>query len=114
MRNYASLDFRPAPGLNVLVGANAQGKSNLLEAIGLLGTGKSFRTAREGELIRDGSALATLSGEARLRAGNVRLGCTLTAGANGTRKLYAINGQSVRYARYLGRLRVVTFVPANL
>lgn len=114
VRNYASLEFRPPPGLNVLVGANAQGKSNLLEAIGLLGTGKSFRTAREGELIREGYAAAGLSGEARLRAGSVRLSCSLTAGANGTRKLYAVNGQSVRYAGYLGRLRVVTFVPAHL
>ena len=34
-RNYAALDFTPAPGLNVFVGANAQGKSNLLEAIHL-------------------------------------------------------------------------------
>lgn len=114
MRNYATLEFRPPPGLNVLAGPNAQGKSNLLEAIGLLGTGKSFRTAREGELIRDGYASASLSGEARLRAGSVRLSCTLTASASGTRKLYALNGQSVRYAAYLGRLRVVTFVPAHL
>ncbi len=44
MRNYATLEFAPERGLNVFVGANAQGKSNLLEAIGLLGTGKSFRT----------------------------------------------------------------------
>ena len=80
----------------------------------MLGTGKSFRTAREGELIRDGYASASLSGEARLRAGSVRLSCTLTASASGTRKLYALNGQSVRYAAYLGRLRVVTFVPARL
>jgi len=114
VRNYATLEFRPPPGLNVLVGANAQGKSNLLEAIGLLGTGKSFRTAREGELIRDGYASASLSGEARLRAGSVRLSCTLTATPAGTRKLCALNGQSVRYAGYLGRLRVVTFVPAHL
>jgi DNA replication and repair protein RecF len=114
VRNYATLEFRPPPGLCVLAGANAQGKSNLLEAIGLLGTGKSFRTAREGELIRDGYAAASLSGEARLRVGGVRLSCTLTAGANGTRKLYALNGKNVRYAGYLGRLRVVTFVPAHL
>ncbi len=114
VRNYAELEFRPPPGLNVLVGANAQGKSNLLEAIGMLGTGKSFRTAREGELVRDGLAAANLTGEARLRAGSVRLACTLTAGPSGTRKRYSVNGQSVRYAGYLGRLRVVTFVPSHL
>ncbi|MDQ6827212.1 MAG: DNA replication and repair protein RecF, partial [Candidatus Eremiobacteraeota bacterium] len=114
MRNYAALEFVPSPGLNVFVGANAQGKSNLLEAISLLGTGKSFRTAREAELIRSGLASASIVGEARLRAGNVRLGCSIAATAHGTRKLYSINGQSVRYAKFLGSIKVVTFTPVDL
>lgn len=114
MRNYAQLDLEPAPGLNLLVGPNAQGKSNLLEAIGMLGTGKSFRTSREADVIAHGLELATISGEAEVRAGKVRLGCTITATARGTRKLYAVNGRSVRYAKFLGSLRVVTFVPADL
>ncbi|MGP6158066.1 MAG: DNA replication/repair protein RecF [Vulcanimicrobiaceae bacterium] len=114
VRNYASLEFAPVPGLNVLGGANAQGKSNLLEAIALLGTGKSFRTAREGEIVRDGASSATLAGEARLAAGEVRLSCRLVRGTAGLRKTYTVNGQGVRYAAYLGRMRVVTFVPAHL
>ena len=114
VRNYAHLDLDPAPGLNVFVGRNAQGKSNLLEAISLLGTGKSFRTSRERDLIRDGLELATIGGEAQVRAGTVKLGCTITAASRGTRKMYAVNGRSVRYAKFLGSLRVVTFVPADL
>ena len=114
VRNYAALEFDPVPGLNVFVGENAQGKSNLLEAIALLGTGKSFRTSREGEIVRSGLPSATLSGEARLRAGTVRLSCTLNLGASGLRKIYAVNGRSVKYASYLGTLRVVSFVPAHL
>jgi len=114
VRNYAALDFEPVPGLNVLAGSNAQGKSNLLEAIALLGTGKSFRTSREGEIVRSGMPSATLSGEARLKAGTVRLSCSLNLGANGLRKVYAVNGRGVGYASYLGTLRVVTFVPAHL
>ena len=114
MRNYAHLELQPAPGLNVFVGANAQGKSNLLEAISVLGTGKSFRTSRERDLIRDGFELATISGEAHVRAGAIRLGCTLTATPRGSRKLYTVNGRSVRYATFLGSLRVVSFVPADL
>jgi DNA replication and repair protein RecF len=114
VRNYASLEFAPVRGLNVLVGANAQGKSNLLEAIALLGTGKSFRTPREAEIVRSGLPSATLAGEARLKAGTVRLACTLNAGATGVRKVYTVNGRGVRYASYLGTLRVVTFVPAHL
>lgn len=114
VRNYSQLDFEPASGLNVFVGDNAQGKSNLLEAISLLGTGKSFRTKKEGDLIRTGLEIATISGEAQMRAGVVRLGCTITQTARGTRKLYTVNGQSVRYAKFLGSLKVVTFVPADL
>ncbi len=108
------MDLEPAPGLNVFLGRNAQGKSNLLEAICVLGTGKSFRTSKERDLIRDGFELATIAGEARVRAGTLRLGCTISATPRGTRKMYAINGRSVRYAKFLGSLRVVTFVPADL
>jgi len=114
VRNYAQLDLEPAPGLNLFVGPNAQGKSNLLEALGMLGTGKSFRTNRESDVIRHGLELATITGEAEVRAGRVRLGCTITSSPRGARKLYAVNGRSVRYARFLGSLRVVTFIPADL
>jgi len=114
VRNYAALEFTPAAGLNVFVGANAQGKSNLLEAIALLGTGKSFRTSREGEVVRHGLPSASLSGEARVAAGSVRLSCSLAVANGALRKVYAINGRKVRYASYLGRVRVVTFVPAQL
>lgn len=114
VRNYSALEFQPASGLNVLIGANAQGKSNLLEAISLLGTGKSFRTSREGELIASGLESATISGEARLRAGSVRLACTISSAGRGTRKSYSINSQSVRYAKFLGSIKVVTFTPADL
>jgi len=114
VRNYGSLEFSPEPGLNVFVGANAQGKSNLLEAIALLGTGKSFRTAREAEIVKNGMPSAALSGEANVAAGTVRLSCTLNLGATGLRKVYAVNGKGVRYASYLGKMRVVTFVPAHL
>ena len=114
VRNYRSLDFVPAAGLNVVYGANAQGKSNLLEAIAMVATGKSFRTAREREVIAAGTATASLSGEALTQAGTVRLTCTLLLGAGGARKTYAVNGTKVRYAAYLGRLHVVTFVPEDL
>jgi len=113
-RNYASLDFAPTARLNVFVGANAQGKSNLLEAIAMLGTGRSFRTAREVELVRDGARDAAVAGEATLAAGNVRLTCEIERTATGSKKRYAVNGTPVRYAGYLGRARTVTFVPVDL
>ena len=51
-RNYETLDLEAAPGVNLLVGSNAQGKTNLLEAIAFLGSGKSFRTQKNAELVK--------------------------------------------------------------
>jgi len=113
-RNYRSLELEPAPGLNVFLGANAQGKSNLLEAIAMLGTGKSFRTNRESDAIFNGGDIASVTGLAEVRAGTVRLSCSIATTPRGTRKIYTINGDNVRYASFLGRARVVTFVPADL
>jgi DNA replication and repair protein RecF len=113
-RNYAELDFVPEPGLNVLVGRNAQGKSNLLEAIAMLGTGKSFRTARDGEAIRHGAKRGSVDGEAAIAAGEIRLLCTIERRERATRKQFAVNGDTVAFARFIGRTRVVTFVPADL
>lgn len=114
VRNYASLEFFPTPGLNVLLGDNAQGKSNLLEAIAMLGTGKSFRTVRESELIREGSTQAILTGEARVAAGTIRLACGMSVTARGARKEYLVNGERVRYAAFLGRARTVAFAPGDV
>ncbi len=113
-RNYASLDFAPRPGLNVFVGPNAQGKSNLLEALALLATGKSFRAHRESELIRAGRERADVAGEARIAAGAIGLRCGIAHTPAGTRKTFEVNGGAVGFARFLGRTRVVTFVPADL
>jgi DNA replication and repair protein RecF len=113
-RNYASLDVEPAPGLNIFIGSNAQGKSNLLEAIAMLATGKSFRAHREAELVRSGALVAEVGGDARIAAGRLRLRCSIDRSAGSTRKTFDVNGAAVGFARFLGRARVVTFVPADL
>jgi len=62
-RNYHSLSYRPAGRLNVLSGRNAQGKTNLLEALGVLLTGRSFRTSRLADVPSWGTEATTLTGE---------------------------------------------------
>jgi DNA replication and repair protein RecF len=62
-RNHRTLSWSPSPKLNLLSGANAQGKTNLLEALGFLLTGRSFRTARLAEIPCWGSAMASLAGD---------------------------------------------------
>ena len=53
-RNYKELEWNLEPGVNVLMGANAQGKTNLLEAIGYCSTGRSHRTSYDKECIQIG------------------------------------------------------------
>lgn len=64
-RNYGTLSYAPSPKLNVLVGPNAHGKTNLLEALAVLLTGRSFRTTRLGEIPRWGAKESFVSGELR-------------------------------------------------
>src|SRR5690242_19497045 len=54
-RNYRELDLALPPGLIILQGRNAQGKSNILEAIALVATSRSFRTSSEREAVRWGA-----------------------------------------------------------
>ncbi|HEU4367891.1 MAG TPA: DNA replication and repair protein RecF [Methylomirabilota bacterium] len=70
-RNYRTLSYRPEPRLNLLTGRNAQGKTNFLEGLAVLLTGRSFRTTRLAELPRWGAETAVLSGEL-LRSEGVR------------------------------------------
>lgn len=62
-RSYCTLSWSPAQRLNILTGPNAQGKTNLLEGLGLLVTGRSFRTSRVVEIPRWGAESTTLAGE---------------------------------------------------
>ncbi len=59
-RNYEDLCLEFDPGVNLVVGQNAQGKTNLLEAIGYLGSGKSFRAQKTAEMVRFGEDFADL------------------------------------------------------
>jgi len=54
LRNLADIELRPSPGINVIHGSNASGKTSLLESIYLLGRGRSFRSQRSLPLIQKG------------------------------------------------------------
>jgi len=64
-RNYRTLSLTPAPHLNVFAGPNAQGKTNLLEGLGVLLVGRSFRGAKAADMLAWDAAGAFVGGEIR-------------------------------------------------
>ena len=62
-RNYEEVSVEFDPGVNLIVGDNAQGKTNLLEAISYLGSGRSFRAQKNAEMVRFGSDFAEIDGK---------------------------------------------------
>ena len=113
-RNYAALRFEPPEGACILVGANAQGKSNLLEALALLSTGKSFRTSREADLIMTGAPAASVTARVRTRHGDVSVQCLIARAGEGVRKRFFRQTRAVSYGDFLGGVNAVTFMPFDL
>ena len=72
-RNYGRVELTFSPGLNLVWGANAQGKSNLLEAICYLGLASSFRLAPDPELINHNQEYFYLRGQIQRQAGPLLL-----------------------------------------
>ena len=111
-RNHAETRMEVPPGLTVIVGPNAQGKTNLLEAAHYLLTLASPRTAADQPLIREGAASAFLRGEMETGAGRVLVEVEIRpSGANRVQ----VNRSAVRRRRDLrGRVRGVLFLPEDL
>lgn len=111
-RNYDSLSIRFSPGLNVIHGDNAQGKTNLLEAIYYLATGKSHRTSRDQDLIQEGRESLLARAQVVRKTGEIEL--ELRYGLQ-SRKQLKINGIAERkIARLVGSLAAVFFSPDDL
>lgn len=111
-RNYIDQRVEFLAPKTILVGNNAQGKSNLLEAVELLSTLKSHRAGRDRDLVRDGEPVGQILATLERDIGSVDL--TLTLRSNGRRSV-ALNGESVRrHLDFLGVLNVVQFSSLDL
>jgi DNA replication and repair protein RecF len=112
-RNYRTLEYTPSQRLNFLIGPNAQGKTNLLEAIGFLLTGRSFRTPRIVELLHWDTGSASVSGEARRADGSRSIRRMIRKFDNGVAKA---SGEPCDWARVIAfgwqDLEIVNGVPA--
>ncbi|HXG47335.1 MAG TPA: DNA replication/repair protein RecF [Methylomirabilota bacterium] len=109
-RNYARLDVDFTPGFHVLMGDNAQGKTNILEAIYLMATLRSFRGVGSAQMIRHGQIGYFVGG---VVTGPARHEIKMYWSAR-ERKL-SLDGQPVRrLSDYLGTLRAVVFCTEDL
>lgn len=111
-RNLAEFHLEPHPRFNVIAGPNAQGKTNLLEAVFVLSALKSFRTAQHRELVRFDEARATVTARIERDDGQLR---QVRLELDPQRRRIQLDGQNVRrLADYLGTLRVVLFAPEDV
>jgi DNA replication and repair protein RecF len=109
-RNYPRLDVALAPGFHVLLGDNAQGKTNILEAIYLMATLRSFRGVGGAQMVRHG-AKGYFAGGTVVGQGEHEIKIYWSPRE---RKL-ALDGQPVkRLADYFGALRTVVFCTEDL
>jgi DNA replication and repair protein RecF len=98
-------------GLNVLVGENGQGKTNWLEAISVLASARSFRTAQLREAINFDERSASVKGSVRESPEIVR---DLQVVITPTAKTLSINGKKETVQRYLGQLHAIEFTADGL
>ena len=111
-RSYASAQLDLAPGLTALVGANGEGKTNLLEALAWLASLSSFRAAPTDALVRRGAPFAVVRALAEREGRELLVEAQIQA--NGRNRVL-VNRQPLRRARdLLGSLRVTVFTPNDL
>jgi DNA replication and repair protein RecF len=109
-RNYAELDLSFSPGVNLFVGDNGQGKTNVLESIHFLSLLRSFRTSQTQHLVAHLQNSFVVRGE--LAGGDARK--IAVSQGSGSRTLRIDGENVVRASQFIGHLPCVPFVPEDI
>ena len=112
-RNYVNLKLDFDPSVNLIVGDNAQGKTNLLEAICYLGSGKSFRAQKTAEMVRFGADFADIEGNVFSQERQQSLRWVLFNGAR-PRQIWRNGAKKKTTADISGVMSTVLFCPEDL
>ena len=112
-RNYVNLEINFDPGVNLIVGDNAQGKTNLLEAISYAGSGKSFRAMKTGEMVRFGADFGEIEAFVHAQDREQTLRWVLFSGSR-PRQLWRNGAKKKTAAEMMGVLPTVLFCPEDL
>jgi len=110
-RNYEKLDLSFSPKINVLIGENAQGKTNIMEAIYVLSMAKSHRTSNDRELIRWDQEYGKIEGDVQRKYGGLPLELVISKKGKRARVNHL---EQNRLSNYIGQLNVVMFAPEDL
>ena len=106
-RNYSAQSVAFTAPKTILLGDNAQGKSNLLEAVELLATLKSHRTSRDRDLVKEGASIGQIKAQLRKELGVSELSLVLRSAG---RRTAVLNGETLkRQQDFLGNLNAVQF-----
>lgn len=110
-RNYENVSLEFSPDINVFIGDNAQGKTNLMESIYVLAIARSHRASKDREMIQLGEEFARISGSVKKSTTTVPLEVILMK--KGKRAKVNHLEQS-RLSDYIGHFNVVIFAPEDL
>lgn len=111
-RSYETLGVKFTSGVNILQGRNAAGKTNVLEAIGFLSYGKSFRTQKDTECIREGQHSAFVKGAVKRAQGELNVEALLSVE---DKKSLKVNGEPVKkMGELFGNFIAIVFSPEDI
>ena len=111
-RNYNSQDVEFSPNLNVIIGKNAQGKTNLLEAVFLCAIGRSPRTTKDKDLIKWQSTYARITLDVSRKIGSKSIDLYLFTNQNKAIKIDKIGIKKI--GQLLGTFNAIYFSPDEL
>ena len=112
-RNYEALELKCDPGVNLIVGNNAQGKTNLLEAIAYAGSGKSFRALKQSEMVRFGADFADIEADVCAQERCQKLRWVIFNGSR-PRQIWRNGAKKKSAGELAGVLPTVLFCPEDL
>ncbi|UII55968.1 DNA replication/repair protein RecF [Cytobacillus spongiae] len=110
-RNYEQLDIEFENKVNVILGENAQGKTNVMESIYVLAMAKSHRTSNDKDLIRWDEEYAKIEGRVEKQHGSLPLQLVISKKG---KKAKCNHIEQQRLSQYVGNLNVVMFAPEDL
>lgn len=110
-RNYDELSLDFTETVNVFIGNNAQGKTNLVESIYFLALARSHRTSKDGELICWEADFARVSGKVFRKEQSIPIEITLSSHGKQAKKNHL---EQKKLSDYIGQLNVILFAPEDL